>query len=401
MFQTKKVNSFNINPLVIEIENVIQEGLHKILSDYTDRYNLLEKTHREIMNLPSIREEFNRNNYESDNDNESDFVGNITTTTNIKNVDNYSVKNAVCSLETRLDKLERNYDTIIPVLDKILNKINKLGNDISELQSDRNNSSVETFHTVNIEKSTAVKTSENENIEIHVEEHSKELVQEEFEDSDEEDINPALITCSTIILNNSEKETEEKTEEDDDELSVGEELGEQVEPEIETVEETEEESVEDTPAEEESVEDTQAEEEAVEDTQVEEEAVEDIQAEEESVEVEDIQAEEESVEVEDIQAEEESVEVEDIQDVEASVTTIQCNKLTDEDSIETETKEEEEEEEEQEEDEELFEIEIDDKTYCTNNDQNGFIWELTEEGESGEKIGYLKDGDAFFYEDDN
>ena len=376
MFQTKKVNSFNINPLVIEIENVIQEGLHKILSDYTDRYNLLEKTHREIMNLPSIREEFNRNNYESDNDNESDFVGNITTTTNIKNVDNYSVKNAVCSLETRLDKLERNYDTIIPVLDKILNKINKLGNDISELQSDRNNSSVETFHTVNIEKSTAVKTSENENIEIHVEEHSKELVQEEFEDSDEEDINPALITCSTIILNNSEKETEEKTEEDDDELSVGEELGEQVEPEIETVEETEEESVEDTPAEEESVEDTQAEEEAVEDTQVEEEAVEDIQA------------------------EEESVEVEDIQDVEASVTTIQCNKLTDEDSIETETKEEEE-EEEQEEDEELFEIEIDDKTYCTNNDQNGFIWELTEEGESGEKIGYLKDGDAFFYEDDN
>ena len=377
MFQTKKVNSFNINPLVIEIENVIQEGLHKILSDYTDRYNLLEKTHREIMNLPSIREEFNRNNYESDNDNESDFVGNITTTTNIKNVDNYSVKNAVCSLETRLDKLERNYDTIIPVLDKILNKINKLGNDISELQSDRNNSSVETFHTVNIEKSTAVKTSENENIEIHVEEHSKELVQEEFEDSDEEDINPALITCSTIILNNSEKETEEKTEEDDDELSVGEELGEQVEPEIETVEETEEESVEDTPAEEESVEDTQAEEEAVEDTQVEEEAVEDIQA------------------------EEESVEVEDIQDVEASVTTIQCNKLTDEDSIETETKEEEEEEEEQEEDEELFEIEIDDKTYCTNNDQNGFIWELTEEGESGEKIGYLKDGDAFFYEDDN
>jgi len=393
MFQTKKVNSFNINPLVIEIENVIQEGLHKILSDYTDRYNLLEKTHREIMNLPSIREEFNRNNYESDNDNESDFVGNITTTTNIKNVDNYSVKNAVCSLETRLDKLERNYDTIIPVLDKILNKINKLGNDISELQSDRNNSSVETFHTVNIEKSTAVKTSENENIEIHVEEHSKELVQEEFEDSDEEDINPALITCSTIILNNSEKETEEKTEEDDDELSVGEELGERVEPEIETVEETEEESVEDIQAEEESVEDIQAEEEAVEDIQAEEESVEDTQAEEEAVE--DTQAEEEAVE--DTQAEEESVE--DIQDVEASVTTIQCNKLTDEDSIETETKEEE--EEEQEEDEELFEIEIDDKTYCTNNDQNGFIWELTEEGESGEKIGYLKDGDAFFYEDEN
>jgi hypothetical protein len=393
MFQTNKVNSFNINPLVIEIENVIQEGLHKILSDYTDRYNLLEKTHREIMNLPSIREEFNRNNYESDNDTQSDFVGNITT--NIKNVDNYSVKNAVCSLETRLDKLERNYDTIIPVLDKILNKINKLGNDICELQSDRNNSSVETFHTVNIEKSTAVKTSENENIEIHVEEPIKELVEEEFEDSDEEDINPLLITCSTIILNNSEKETEEKPEEDDDELSVGEELGEHVEPEIEIVEEetVEEETAEDV---EETVEEESVEEE---EESVEEEDVEETAEEEEEEESEDVEEESEDVEEESEDVEEESEDVEEeSEDIEASVTTIQCNKLSDEASIETETKEQ---EEEQEEDEELFEIEIDDKTYCTNNDQNGFIWELTEEGESGEKIGYLKDGDAFFYEDEN
>ena len=66
-------------------------------------------------------------------------------------------------------------------------------------------------------------------------------------------------------------------------------------------------------------------------------------------------------------------------------------------SIETETKEESEEEEE----EDIFEIEIDDKTYCTNDDENGFIWELNDEGEQGKKVGYLKDGEPMFYEDEN
>ena len=58
-------------------------------------------------------------------------------------------------------------------------------------------------------------------------------------------------------------------------------------------------------------------------------------------------------------------------------------------------------EDEPEEDEELFEIEIDDVTYCTNNDENGFIWELTEDGEQGDKVGYFKEGEPFFYADEN
>ena len=68
----------------------------------------------------------------------------------------------------------------------------------------------------------------------------------------------------------------------------------------------------------------------------------------------------------------------------------------DRDEIETEKSDCEEEEEE-----ELFEIEIDDKTYCTNDEENGFIYELNEEGEIGIKIGYLKEGEPFFYADEN
>ena len=65
------------------------------------------------------------------------------------------------------------------------------------------------------------------------------------------------------------------------------------------------------------------------------------------------------------------------------------------DEVETEKSESEAEEEE-----EFIEIDIDDVTYCTNNEENGFIYELTEDGDVGEKVGYLKDGEPFFYADE-
>ena len=46
--------------------------------------------------------------------------------------------------------------------------------------------------------------------------------------------------------------------------------------------------------------------------------------------------------------------------------------------------------------EELFEIEIDDVSYCTNDEENGIIYALTADGDVGAKIGYLKDGEPFF-----
>ena len=63
---------------------------------------------------------------------------------------------------------------------------------------------------------------------------------------------------------------------------------------------------------------------------------------------------------------------------------------------EEEAETEEEEEEAEEEEEEVFEIEIDDKTYYTNNEENGIIYEALPNDEVGDKIGYLKDGEPFF-----
>jgi len=60
-----------------------------------------------------------------------------------------------------------------------------------------------------------------------------------------------------------------------------------------------------------------------------------------------------------------------------------------------ETEKEKEEIEEQEEEQELFEIELNGKTYCTDNEQNGKIYELVDD-DIGDQVGYFKNGKSFF-----
>ena len=76
-----------------------------------------------------------------------------------------------------------------------LNKMNSFNDDIKDIRINRSEINVT---SVNVEKSSVVKTSENENIKISIEEPDDN--QEEFVESDEDDINPHLITCSEIVL---------------------------------------------------------------------------------------------------------------------------------------------------------------------------------------------------------
>jgi len=75
----------------------------------------------------------------------------------------------------------------------------------------------------------------------------------------------------------------------------------------------------------------------------------------------------------------------------------EADEKEEEEADEEEESDEKEKEEEEEADEELFEIEIDDVTYCTNDEVNGFIYELTEDGDVGKKQGYFKEGEPIFY----
>ena len=98
---------------------------------------------------------------------------------------------------------------------------------------------------------------------------------------------------------------------------------------------------------------------------------------------EDMEEDMEEEELEEEEEEEEEELVEEEEDVEEVV------------SVETESKDHKKDVEDEDE-EELIEIEIDDITYCTNNEENGIIYELDKEGNVGKKVGYLKEGDAYF-----
>jgi hypothetical protein len=90
--------------------------------------------------------------------------------------------------------------------------------------------------------------------------------------------------------------------------------------------------------------------------------------------------EEEKVEEEEEEAEEEEEEEEEVEEEE-------------EEEVGTE---EEQEEEEEEEGEEVFEIEIDDTSYFATDEENGILYEMTSDGDIGNKVGIIKNGEPIF-----
>jgi hypothetical protein len=119
------------------------------------------------------------------------------------------------------------------------------------------------------------------------------------------------------------------------------------------------------------------------------------------------------LEIKEVELEEEEEEKEELQEaeVESEEKDEELEEEEEEDELEAEEElesekeelqeaevETEEEEEDSDEDEEYIEIEIDDIAYCTNDEENGFIYEIDKEGQPSKKVGYLKDGEAIFYE---
>ena len=111
----------------------------------------------------------------------------------------------------------------------------------------------------------------------------------------------------------------------------------------------------------------------------------DSEEEEEEEEVEEVE-EKEVEEEEDEEEEEEEEEEEDEEEEEEEV-----------EEEEEEVEEEVEEEEDDQDDEEVFEIEIDNVSYFTTNEENGELYEVDENKDPGNKIGYLKNGKPLFY----
>jgi hypothetical protein len=375
MQESNHIQLFDIKPIMFNVEKVIQQGLNKLLVNYIDRHEMLEKTHKQLIQLPSIAQEINNRKNQTEinhTDSETDIDNCDSSDFNIiKDITENIIRDQFFQLENKLNKMEKKYDEIIPILDKLLTKITNLNDDTKEIQNNKNDCEQKIIAN-NVEKSSLVMSGKNENIEIHIQE-TEQLEKEE--ESDDEDVNPLLITCSKISLKEEENV--------DEELSVEQELGIE-EMKLEEVKcSYEKENVEECPQEMEE-----------EDEEIEGEEIEEEEIEEEEI---NVEINEEGKVKGSVQESLQEEEQEDASSVES-----ETNEEVEEDaSVETETKEEDTETNEEEEEEDIFEIEIDDKTYCTNNDENGFIWELNEEGEQGDKVGYLKDGEPFFYADEN
>ena len=170
---SQKIESFNVEPLMIEIEGVITMGVKTILKDFMNRYELLEKTHTKIMDLPSVRNELNKSPY-----NESD--GNIHTEKLLSDKPN-TLDESDKLMETIIKDTTRNYvrEEICEIekkLDKILTKIHLLDQQVKTLTQTQTQTQCDNNFTDKIViKPSIVSACENENIQVEIKENEDEM----------------------------------------------------------------------------------------------------------------------------------------------------------------------------------------------------------------------------------
>ena len=128
MPETKRVHLFDIKPIMSDVEEVIQRGLNKMLVNYIERHEMLEKTHQQLMLLPSIAEEFKMREHSCEIDSESEHNEFTNANGNIN-----LIHEQISHLENKLQRMEKKYDSIIPILDKLVNKITNLNDDLKSM----------------------------------------------------------------------------------------------------------------------------------------------------------------------------------------------------------------------------------------------------------------------------
>jgi hypothetical protein len=365
MNKENKLN-FNTESLFIDLNNIIQNGVNNLLSDFITNYKLYEETHNCIMNLPSVKREISKSIETYKNDEDSDDLPDLINVYSDSDSDNendkfdthiifYNNEEKPCDSYTRIpveDDLDQELNDTILCMKKLTNQLLKEKEDINALFQQEINSYKEIIEKCNTEiaelknkltSSIVCDLTDNNDEEEHIEiKKEKENIVLHIEEEPNNDV-------LEYQLDTDEEEEEEDDEEEDEQ-------------EDEDVDEEEDQAE----AEEEA--DEEADEEAEEDEDVEQEQV------DEEVEVEEEQVDED--------VEQEQVDEED--------------EVETEQSDDAESKNNEEEAEEEEEEEELFEIEIDDVTYCTNDEENGLIYEIDNDGNVGNVIGHFKDSEPFF-----
>jgi hypothetical protein len=371
MKETRSI--YNTEPLLNEVELVIKNGLDKILAKTLQRYELLERTHKQLMKLPSIREELNNDRNNSDSDSDSDSSDSDNRLNHLKQrsnqEDNFVNKNDLFDVHYKIQNLEAKYYKLNGLMDMLIDKIEYLNNNMGKMTC--NPKPIANISIKPSVESSIVSACKNENIKVDI-------------DSDIEDLDDSsskvTLTSLPIIVKKMEAEESAIEVESVEDDKVVEEDTESVEEDVEVV---------DT----ESVEEEEEEEEEVVEAK-------EVVEKEEVVDTESVEEEEREEEEKAASEEEDDEVVEDENSVETETKEEQAESEQEQAESEQEQSESEQEQEKDDDEEELFEIDIDDITYCTNDENNGSIYELND-GDVGDKVGYFKEGEPFFYADEN
>ena len=344
---SKNNNSLDAAPLIEELTTTLNTGLNNLVQDFTYRYNMLEETHRQIMQLPNVQD--------------------ALSTHHLKNNKSYKIGASENQSEN-----DNNLDTISTLVSSLIDKkMNHYENKRHEEMKEYVNAisekclayTTDSFEKINILLST-VNIGNKNNISINIEHEDESVIEEENENLINADVvNNVMMKEITI-----QEEEEEEEEENNDSVSL-------VSSDLTSDEE----------------EDDAKESEEEKDSKVEEHEQSEVEVEEEDL----VEQSEEEVEEE----EHSEVEVEDDDLVEQSEEELEEVEEHSEEDVEEQKEDEHSEEEQSESDddeEEVYEITIDDTIYFTTDNKNGVIYECVDD-DVGNQVGKYKNGIATFF----
>ena len=380
---------FNTEPLLNDLNKVIQNGLNNLLRNYINNYKLYEETHNCIMNLPSVKREIAKKNEHDEIYADLPDLISISSSDSVEYLSNYckdfsEKERMLCDnlykpiYNDFSDNDEKPDDTMLKMFNDLLKEKNEKEENYEKTILEYHNEISELKDKIN----ALLEDNQQKNTLFHKQKELYENMITEYNKvvDDLNSLNNVSIKQSLVY---------DLTHQDDDEDIINE-PSQEVVVEIKQEKENiilhiEENSDVNEEVDDEEEEEADEEEEESNDEEEEEADDEDEEAAEDELAIEDEEVDEDNEEVV-----EEDVEEDEEPDEEAELSENNEEAELSEDEVETE------EEKDEEEEEELFEIEIDGVTYCTENEDNGFIYVLDKDGNVGETTGYLKNGEPFF-----
>jgi hypothetical protein len=200
------MNNFDTQPLLSEINTVINNGFQDILKDYMKRYWLLEQTHDTLVNLPTVKQHY-ANKTECDSHHYKDVK--VKLEPGVEYVTKEETLKLIKNIDDKMnDFLKLNNE----LFNKLSIQMNELKTEIDSLKNEKKNSV--SFSNSNVEKENIkleiVDDAVNEcKIDVNDEEG------EEEEEEEEEEVVEVTVESkiNELVIDVEEEEEEEEEEE--------------------------------------------------------------------------------------------------------------------------------------------------------------------------------------------